>query len=155
MRQTHFTIVFIVALALAVLSGCGNRPGGYGNFAGVDSVKLVEDAMSALSVNYPPAKTRVALVQEVEDAFGSALVEAMRSAGYAVSEYDPPDRADKYLAAVKKPNGLAFGYVLDGKGDELRVSLHIGTETLSRLYQVQRSGDAAQYIPQGFWTRKQ
>ncbi len=155
MRQTHYIIVFIVALALTMLSGCGNKPGGYGNFADVNSVELVEDAMSALSVNYPPAKTRVVLVHEVEDTFGSALVEAMRAAGYAVADYDPPAQADKYLAAIKQPNGLAFGYLLDGKGDELRVSLHIGAETVSRLYQVQRSGDTAQYIPQGFWTRKQ
>ncbi len=43
--------------------------------------------MSALSTNFPPAKTRLALVQETEDAFGVALVEALRADGYAVAEY--------------------------------------------------------------------
>lgn len=155
MRNYLHIIFFIVLLALAVLSGCAKRPGEYGNFSEADSVELVQDALSALNANYPPAKTRVALVMEAGDAFGSTLVESMRAGGYAVAEYAPPARGDKYSPLVKKPDGLAFAYLLDGKGDELRVSLHIGSETLSRMYRVQRSGDALQYIPQGFWTRRQ
>lgn len=154
--RTYFIIAgFIALLALAVFSGCGKRPGEFGNFAKVDSVELVQDAMSALTANYLPAKTSFALVMEVEDVFGSSLVESMRASGYAVAEYDAPTRGDKYLSLVKKPDGLAFAYVLDGKGDELRVLLHVGAETLSRMYVVQRSGDELRYIPQGFWTRKQ
>ena len=156
MRKYLYIIVFMALLALAVLIGCGSRPGNYGNFAEVDSVELVQDAFAALQVNYPPAKTRIALVQDTTDAFGSPLVESMREAGYAVAEYAGPAKGDKYLPIVEKPDGLAFAYVLDRIGsDELRVSLHIGTETLSRMYRVQMSGDTPQYIPQGFWTRKQ
>lgn len=155
MRNYVFAIVFVVLLALAVFSGCSKRPGEYGNFADAGSVELVQDALSALNTNYPPAKTRVALVMSAEDAFGSTLVESMRADGYAVAEYAPPARGDKYSPLVKKPDGLAFAYLLDGKGDDLRVSLHIGSETLSRMYRVQQSGDKLQYIPQGFWTRRQ
>lgn len=156
MKEYLYIIAFIALLALAVLSGCEKRPGDYGNFAEADSAELMQDAMAALETNYPPAKTRVALVQDTPDAFGSSLVETMRANGYAVAEYAGPARSDKYLPVVEKPDGLAFAYVLDRLGaDELRVSLHVGAETLSRLYRVQRSGDAFQYIPRGFWTRKQ
>ncbi|MCD8141528.1 MAG: hypothetical protein LUE17_17475 [Planctomycetaceae bacterium] len=156
MRQYFYSITFAALLAVAVLSGCGDRPGNYGNFAEVDSVELVRDALAAMQANYPPAKTRIALIQDTSDAFGSPLVESMREAGYAVAEYAGPAKGDKYIAIVEKPDGLAFAYVLDRIGpDELRVSLHIGTETLSRMYRVRMSGDAPQFIPQGFWTHKQ
>ncbi len=156
MRKHTAILVFTVLLALAVLCGCGKQPGAFGNFAKAVSAEGAQDAMSALTANYPPAKTRLALVQETEDLFGSALLETMRANGYAVAEHTGPSRSDKYLPAVEKPDGLPFAYVLDriGKGDELRVSLHVGAETLSRMYRVQRSGDTFQYIPQGFWSRK-
>jgi len=155
MRKYLYLVVFVALLALAILSGCGKRPGQYGNFAEADSVELVQDAMSALQANYPPAKTRLALVQDTEDAFGASLVETLRANGYAVAEYAGPARSDKYQPVVQKPNGLPFAYLLDSKGDELRMSLHVGADTLSRLYRVQRSDDTLHYIPQGFWTRKQ
>jgi hypothetical protein len=155
MRKYLHLVAFVALLALAILSGCGKRPNQYGNFAEADSVELVRDAMSALLANYPPAKTRLALVQETEDAFGASLVETMRAHGYAVAEYAGPARSDKYQPAVRKPDGSPFAYLLDGKGDELRMSLHVGVDTLSRLYRVQRSGDTLHYTPQGFWSRKQ
>ena len=155
MRKYLYLVAFVALLALAILSGCGKRQGQYGNFAKADSVDLVQDAMSALMANYPPAKTRLALVQETEDAFCASLVETMRANGYAVAEYVGPARSDKYQPAVQKPNGLPFAYLLDGKSDELRMSLHVRADTLSRLYRVQRSGDVLHYIPRGFWTRKQ
>lgn len=155
MRIHIVLVLFAVLLALAVFCGCGKQPTDFGNFAKADSAELVQDAVSALMANYPPAKTRLALVQGTEDAFGSSLVETLRANGYAVAEYTGPARSDKYLPIVKKPDGLAFAYLLDVKEDELRVLLHVGPETLSRMYRVQRSGDSLQYIPRGFWTRKQ
>ena len=107
--------------------------------------------MNALSTNFPPAKTRLALVQETEDAFGVALVEALRADGYAVGEYAG---GDKYLP-IAKPSGLAFAYVVDDMKDELRVALHVGDGTLSRMYRIQESDSAFEYIPMGFWTFRQ
>jgi hypothetical protein len=147
-------MLFLGLFVVACVSGCEKPQGEFGNFANADSVELVRDAMRALSVNFPPAKTRLALVQEAEDAFGSALVETLRARGYAVTEYVESVGKDKYLPSAK-PSGLAFAYVIDNRDDELRVSLHIGGEALSRMYRVQRSGDTLEYIPQGFWTRKQ
>ncbi len=71
----RFVLCVFGLVAVAFVSGCGKQPGVYGNFAEADSVELVQDAVNALSTNFPPAKTRLALVQETEDAFGVALVE--------------------------------------------------------------------------------
>ncbi len=148
----RFVLCVLGLVAVAFVSGCGKQPGVYGNFADADSVELVQDAVNALSTNFPPAKTRLALVQETEDAFGVALVEALRADGYAVAEYAG---GDKYLPGVTKPDGLAFAYVVDDMDDELRVVLHVGDGTLSRMYRVQDAGRAFEYIPLGFWTFRQ
>lgn len=156
--RKHIAILSVAMLVLVVLCGCIKRPGSkFGNFAKADSVELVQDAMNVLMANHPPAKTRLALVQETGDAFGVSLVEKLRENGYAIAEFVKPAKGDKYLPAVEKPDGMPFAYVLDrlDKGDELRVSLHIGAESLSRLYFVQKSGDELRYVPQGFWTRRQ
>lgn len=158
MTMRIFVVVCIVVILLTLGPGCNKQPASaYGNFIAANSIELVQDAADALQRNFPPAKTRLALVQETGDPFGSALMETLRASGYAVAEYAAPPIRDKYFPLVKKPDGLAFGYVLDGTelSDELRVSLHIGSETLSRMYVAQRSGEGVNYIPQGFWTRKQ
>ena len=147
----RFALVVLGMLIVAFVSGCGKQPGVYGNFAEADSVELVQDAVNALSTNFPPAKTRLALVQETEDAFGVALVEALRADGYAVAEHV---RGDTSLPALK-PDGLAFAYVVDDLDDELRVVLHVGDGTLSRMYRVQDAGRAFEDIPLGFWTFRQ
>ena len=151
----RFALVVLGVLAATALVGCGKSRSEIGNFANVDSVELVRDAASALAANYPPAKTRLSLSLAAEDAFGSELVETLRANGYAVAEYVEPAGKDKYLPGLKKPDGLAFAYVIDDREDELRVSLRVGDERLSRMYRVQRSGETLQYIPQGFWTRGQ
>ena len=147
----RFVMLFLGLLTMTLTSGCEKPQEEFGNFASADSVELVQDAVNALSANFPPAKTRLALVQETEDAFGAALVEALRADGYAVAEYAG---GDKYLPTAK-PAGLAFAYVVDDMDDELRVTLHVGDGTLSRMYRIQESGGAFEYIPLGFWTRKE
>ncbi len=151
----RFVLIVWGALVVAFVSGCVKQPGVYGNFAEADSVELVEDAVNALSTNFPPAKTRLALVQETEDAFGAALVEALRADGYAVAEYVKLGERDKYLSGVPKPDDIAFAYVVDDMDDEVRVVLHVGGGTLSRMYRVQDAGGAFEYIPLGFWTFRQ
>ncbi|MDR0362645.1 MAG: hypothetical protein LBJ46_08205, partial [Planctomycetota bacterium] len=57
---------------------------------------------------------------------------------------------------VAKPDGLAFAYLIAGTGveNEIRVNIHVGSETLSRLYQVTGEDKEAQYVPQGFWSHR-
>lgn len=142
-----------LCVALAVCAGC-RQPSSYGNLAKVESVELVQDAMSILKVNYLPAKTRLVLILEAEDTFGHQLVETMQQDGYAIAEYAPPD---KYAPAPEQPAGLGFGYVIDrlNRGDELRLTLMVGDEALSRLYAIQKASDRLEYVPIGFWVRRQ
>lgn len=145
--------ICFLCLALTVCAGC-RQQSPYGNFAKVESVELVEDAMAVLKVNYLPAKTRLVLIHDVEDVFGQSLIESMRHDGYAVADFSPPD---KYAATPDQPAGLGFGYVIDrvNRGDELRLTLMVGDEALSRLYVTQRTGDRLEYIPVGLWVRRQ
>lgn len=152
-------IVFAILLSV-VLSGCATqsrKPQPFGNFAQADSVGLVQDAMNMLTAVYPPAQTRLQLVQDATDPFGAALVENLRANGYAVLEYSPPPRGDKYAALVVKPDGAAFGYLVDhmSTDDELRVTLHVGAESVSRLYRIQEHANGPQYFPAGHWVRRQ
>jgi Conjugal transfer protein TrbH. len=157
MRKYLFPLAFIALLALAIFSGCGNPPGKYGNFAQTQSVELVEDAVVVLKTHYPPATTRLNLIQYVNDAFGAALVETLRRDGYAIAEYVPPARRDKYSPSAPKPAGFYFGYVVDHLPDEggLRLSLLVGEESLSRLYLVTGTPEEPRHSPLGDWARRQ
>lgn len=148
-------IVAVMVLSLSIHPGCRERPKVYGNFANVESADLVHDALTAMLAAYPPAKTRLNLLHEAGDMFGFRLIESMRGNGYAVAEYAGPAKGGKKPAVVDSPSGLGFGYILDRlkDSDELRVTLRVGDETLSRMYQVQ--GAAPQYVPVGSWVRRQ
>ncbi len=153
--KVQIRVALFLTLSLCLLSGCQKPPQPYGNFAGVDSVDLVRDAVNALHSAYPPAKANFVPLHPVEDAFGLCLVESLRSAGYAVAEYAPPMKGGKPL--VNTGVGSGFAYTLDAlrEGGALRVTLHVGDETLSRLYTIQSRGEDARYIPAGFWVRRE
>ena len=153
----NIVIIAVIVLSLPVVSGCQKHPEPYGNFAKVESADLVQDALTVLLSAYPPAKTRLNLLQPVEDLFGFRLVESLRGNGYAVTEYTLPDKSGKAPALTDSSAGLGFGYVLDHliDGGELRVTLHVGDETVSRMYQVQGAEGDAQYVPIGSWVRRQ
>lgn len=147
-------------LILAAFGGCGKQikpPQAHGNFAQVDSVGLVQDAMNMMVAVYPPAKTRLEIVQDSGDPFGIALVENLRANGYAIAESAPPQQGDKYASPVDRLDGLPFSYLIDylQTEDELRVTLSIGSDSASRLYRVQEHPNGPQYIPAGNWVRKQ
>jgi len=153
----RYVTPFLFAIAVS-LSVCGCvKPQTYGNFAKADSVELVQDALTVLILNYPPAKTRLNLMQAAEDAFGTGLVESLRANGYAVHEYVEPSIKDKYSPLTDKPDGLPFAYIIDRMGNtgEMRVTLHIGLETISRFYLVQSDDGKEIYMPNGVWVRKQ
>jgi hypothetical protein len=154
MSKMQIRVALFISLSLCLLVGC-QQPRLYGNFAEVDSVELVQDAVNALQSAYPPAKTSLVLLQPVEDAFGISLIESMRSNGYAVAEYAPSQKGDTPL--LNTAAGLGFAYTLDAlrDDDELRVTLHVGEESLSRLYLVKGAEGDASYVPAGFWARRE
>jgi hypothetical protein len=151
-----FSILAVLVLSLALFAGCRKPPELYGNFAKVESADLVQDTLAVLLSAYLPAKTRLNLIQPVEDMFGLRLVESLRGNGYAVGEYAAPGKSQKPPAIADAPPGMEFGYVLDRVqgGGELRVTLSIGNETISRLYAVNGLEGDATYIPVGFWMRR-
>lgn len=152
--------IILACLVASVVFAAGCRApqlGKFGNFAKAESVDLAQDAADILLANYPPAKTRLNLVQDADDAFGVALLERLRGSGYAVAEYVQPIRRDKYAENPVAPDGFDFGYVLDHVTGEsgMRLTLVIGPERISRLYLVGGTPDEPRYSALGEWVRRQ
>ena len=143
MRQ--FTLAALLAMALA---GCASTAP-YGNFAthppaGLEE-RIAADTVKQLVALYPPARTRFHLGQPTPDAYGSALVEALRARGYALVEF-------KEAAPAAAP-GLSLNYVLDAAASPnlYRVTVTVGQKSLSRAYLAQNDRVA----PAGAWVRKE
>ncbi len=152
------TYTAIVMLALLTLfCGCKQSDGKYGNFAQAEGIELVQDSLTVMSAAYPPAKTRLSMLQPMDDAFGVCLVESLRANGYAVAEYVPRSDAkgDGQPPPANPADGRGFAYVVDRDAEGLRVTLHVGYETLSRLYLIREGEGEASYLPNGCWVRKQ
>lgn len=161
----------LVVLALA-LGGCATTAP-YGNFAGsraaLDQTSLARDTARQLAALYPPARTRFALQHPTSDAFGTALVGQLRSAGYAVGEAGPGTVSGDAAAApasagvesgravraegTPTAEALPLRYVLDhDAGTGLyRLTLWVGTQSLARAYQEQNHV----LVPAGYWVRKE
>ena len=147
MRQ--FTLAALLAMALA---GCASTAP-YGNFAthppaGLEE-RIAADTVKQLVALYPPARTRFHLGQPTPDAYGSALVEALRAKGYALVEV----KASPQEAAPATAPGLSLHYVLDAVASPnlYRVTVMVGQKSLSRAYLAQNNRVA----PAGAWVRKE
>ncbi len=143
MRQFALSAFLVMALA-----GCASTVP-YGNFAteppaGLEE-RIVADTVKQLVSLYPPARTRFHLGQPTPDAYGSALVEALRAKGYALVEF-------KEAAPATVP-GLSLHYVLDAAASPnlYRVMVTVGQKSLSRAYLAQNDRVA----PAGAWVRKE
>ncbi|VEB33701.1 conjugal transfer protein TrbH [Legionella cherrii] len=114
-----------VLLLVIVLSSCANMP--YGNFTVASQSKeiyLAQDAATQLTEVYPPAQNTFYISQKVSDGFGIHLIHELRNKGYGVIEsVQPRQKANLF-------------YVVDEvrKGSLYRVSLYVGSHTLSRVY---------------------
>lgn len=140
-----FTLAALLAMALA---GCASTAP-YGNFAthppaGLEE-RIAADTVKQLVTLYPPARTRFHLGQPTPDAYGSALVEALRAKGYALVEFKE--------AAAATASGLSLHYVLDAAASPnlYRVTVTVGQKSLSRAYLAQNDRVA----PAGAWVRKE
>ena len=117
------TILIITLL----LSNCTTLR--YGNFTPDQQSKdsyLAKDAVSQINRIYPAARNTFCLRQRVCDAFGIALLNGLRLKGYGVKENICPR------------NMANFFYVVDETIPHkvYRVSIYIGSQTLSRAYAV-------------------
>ena len=148
-------LLLMLALALS-LAGCAAK-GPYGNFAGalpMDDHRMADDTAQQLTALFPPASTRLKLDQPASDAYGSALVEKLRKAGYAIAVRHeiPPIVGQSALKAWQAVPGTELHYVVDQLGaGNYRVSVQVGGQTLSRMYLAENNRLAAA----GYWARKE
>ena len=170
------TKLAFATLLAASLAGCATHDSTtsspYGNFvqdspAACDRT-MAADAVKRLIAVYPPARTRFDLRQVTPDAFGTTLVASLRARGYALLEYQPEQKSQDPLeptgqapapaagaAATIKPSipALALRYVLDldAASNLYRVTLLVGTQSLTRAYLAQNGS----VTPAGAWVRKE
>lgn len=133
----------ILSLALFFV-GCASNP--YGNFTESDTSRevIAKDVLDQLNEMHPPAQTTLSLMHEIKpkDAFGTLLVDQMRTQGYAIQVFSKEiDQA-----------GMPFGYTLDQIEDVYRVTIYINNQRLSRPYLIDGSGSVT---PSGAWSLKE
>ncbi|WP_322075541.1 conjugal transfer protein TrbH [Burkholderia cenocepacia] len=156
----------VVVAGLVVLAGC-STPGPYGNYAAasLDANRSMADSTVAQLVTlYPPAQTRFNLEQPTVDAYGAALVAALRDKGYSVMEYATqtaqPAVAASSASAVNVPPlssdrpGLDLTYVVDTPESMrlYRVTVQVASKSISRAFVVATDG---KLYPAGAWVRKE
>lgn len=149
-----------------LLAGCVNTmPSGYLVKEAVPSPlleRLAQDTVTRMEDLYPPAHTRLALTHPATDAYGLALIEALRQKGYGVLEArvttrtTPSTRADMQTPvepAVNQDEGIPLRYVVDGPFEPrlYRLTVFIGSQSLSRVYRL----DDQVLAQAGAWVRKE
>ncbi len=124
-RSFLVVIVFLIA-------GCAVKTEQNFNLAPkltqVEQQQIVSDTVRKLTEFYLPAKTRLS-VQAFEDTFGISLLHNLREQGYEVQEQTQNTPNDSI--------GLQVRYILDQAGDLYRVTVMIGSNSLSRPYSEQ------------------
>ena len=148
-----------------LLASCVSPPYGYlinGAVPPQMPERLAQDTVTRMEALYPPAHTRLALTHPATDAYGLALMEALRRKGYGVLDYrvhtrmNSSTRDDMPIAvqpAVSREADLRFGYVVDGPFEPrlYRVTVFIGSQSLSRAYHM----DEQAIAQAGAWVRKE
>ena len=155
MRHSACSLLCVLGLA-----GCAAPPTPYGNFVregptGYDRT-VAEDGVRQLAAVYPPANTRFELQQATPDAFGKLLTASLRAKGYAVRESGASPIAQGPVArgegsAANIAPALPLRYVLDQASGLYRITLHVGSQSLTRAYLAQNGA----LQPAGAWVRKE
>ncbi|MES3021685.1 MAG: conjugal transfer protein TrbH [Pseudomonadota bacterium] len=148
--------VMILAVVAMSLAGCasGPAPTVFGNFvkgtAPADGRTMADDVAKKLTALYPPAQTRINLQQVTPDAFGTTLVVALRTKGYALAEF----KKGPIAGAANQAGEIALAYVVDQPMEAglYRVTVFINSQSLSRLYQAAKDGAIS---PAGSWVWKE
>ena len=165
--------VLIYTVILLLLGGCAmTQP--YGSFIQNPSPAfdqyskvMADDVADQIGRLYLAASTQFNLRHNANDAFGQALIDKLRSDGFAVLENTNP--ANSFLAAIQssedaennsntpiseeatRNNGLALGYIIDQSDDLYHVNILIEDQQLTRAF-IAQSG---QIQPAGMWVRKE
>lgn len=147
----------LISAVIAGISGCATNSQ-YGNFSTAPAAHdntFASDTVAHLVTIYPPALTRLNIMQPTEDAYGSALVTLLRGRGYAVREYVTEDTNKSKTSTKSAFPGVDLRYVVDSLApavDMYRVTVAVGAQTISRAYIPQQNGTVA---AAGSWVRKE
>ncbi len=147
----RISALIMVMSLMTLVVGCDSRQQ-YGNFTKVDSQSLVNDAVAMMLATYPPAQTRLNMLHEPKDDWGSKLVRVLRTHGYAVAEYNAkPAEKDKY-----SQSGVGLAFILNEyKPDkEYNLTLFIGNDIVSRSYALRGADDSKIFVGLGQWSRR-
>lgn len=142
---------YFIAAAMLLICGC-RPPEKPLELPSATVAEIAQDTLGIMLAVYPPAKTRLNLARDPADAFGITLVGILRENGYAVAEYAAPGKA-----SVSSPGDLGFDYALieAEREKEIRLTVSVGMESLSRLYAVQETDDGTALEAQGYWSRRE
>ena len=158
--------LFLVLSVGLLLAGClSPSPYGYlvdGTVPPQMPERLAQDTVTRMEALYPPAHTRLALTHPATDAYGVALIEALRRKGYGVMESRAntrttlttrDDKPSPVEPVVNKQEGIPFRYVVDGPFEPrlYRITVFIGSQSLSRAYRM----DQHVFAQAGAWVRKE
>ena len=132
----------ILVVIMLVMAGCAVTREQNINFAPnlgqENQQRIVTDTVKKLTELYPPAKTRIN-IQGARDTFGSSLLQELRNQGYQIQE--------QTLNSLRDPSGLQLRYILDQTGELYRLTIMIGTDSLSRPY----TEENGVILPTGYW----
>lgn len=145
--------IVMMGLLLFTLAGCFTVPQPYGNDTTLSIAQQQELALATvkpLVLLYPPAKIRLNVAQPTTDAYGKALVQALREQGYALQEFAPSSMNDVEQAT---PLGVDLYYIVDVLTPLRlhRVTIKVGTQSISRVFNLTLKG---QVHPKGRWIHK-
>ena len=161
--RRRLSLVLWIGLLLA---GCMSpAPYGYAINENVPTPlleRLAQETVTRMEALYPPAHTRLTLTHPATDAYGLALIEALRRKGYGVMESHVTtgrhlstreDMSGPTQPAVTHDEGILFRYVVDGPFEPglYRVTVFIGSQSLSRVYRM----DQQVLAQAGAWVRKE
>ena len=165
MQRLNQRLALMLSVGL-LLAGCVNTmPYGYAINGTVPSPlleRLAQETVTRLEDLYPPAHTRLALTHPATDAYGLALIEALRQKGYGVIESRVTTRTTLTTRAdmptpgepvVNTDEGIPLRYVVDGPFEPrlYRLTVFIGSQSLSRVYRL----DDQVLAQAGAWVRKE
>lgn len=140
----------VILVASLLISGC--VASGYGNFSSASmfaSTSMADNTVSHLASLYPPGRTTFTMEQPAKDPFGSALIQRLRSRGYAVKEFTKDSNAQSALSTAN----TSLGYVVNTIAPNLyQVTTYVSGVTLSRGFTVATDGKV---YPAGPWTREE
>lgn len=149
MKVMKLTSAMVLAASL-LMAGCVSS--GYGNYSNASmfaSTSMADNTVTHLAALYPPGRTTFTMKQPSKDQFGSALVQRLRSRGYAVKEFTKEGKPQSALANT----GTSLGYVVNTVAPNLfQVTTYVNGVTLSRGFVVATDGKA---YPAGPWTREE